>query len=174
MSDPYAKLRAIVAEKVEDHLADLMDETDYPFASPIERLFFVALVFACRYGQTEIDEVFTIQDHGQLKRLKESGWTKTGLLVEFQPQLEGWKPDFLIHYYDHGYPNREPCWRSLIIECDGHDFHERTKKQAARDRKRDRTAQHHGIPVLRFTGSELWADAWGCAIEVIAWAQKGF
>jgi very-short-patch-repair endonuclease len=44
---------------------------------------------------------------------------------------------------------------AIAIECDGHDFHERTKQQAARDRKRDRTLQALGYVVLRFTGSEI-------------------
>jgi very-short-patch-repair endonuclease len=64
-------------------------------------------------------------------------------------------------------------WKKLVVECDGHDFHERTKLQAARDRARDRRSQHDGIPVFRFTGSELWADAWGRAREVIEFVGKG-
>lgn len=54
----------------------------------------------------------------------------------------------------------------MIIECDGHDFHERTKRQAARDRRRDRAFQAAGLPILRFTGSEIYADPCECAREV--------
>lgn len=45
--------------------------------------------------------------------------------------------------------------RGIVVECDGHLFHERTKEQAARDRKRDRKMQNLGYVVLRFTGSEI-------------------
>lgn len=55
---------------------------------------------------------------------------------------------------------------SMAIECDGHDFHERTREQAKRDRSRDRELTAAGITVLRFTGSEIHADAEGCAREV--------
>lgn len=41
----------------------------------------------------------------------------------------------------------------VFIECDGHDFHERTKEQAAHDKKRDRAIQASNIPIMRFTGS---------------------
>lgn len=54
----------------------------------------------------------------------------------------------------------------VAVECDGHEFHEKTKEQAARDRARDRAIQSQGIYVLRFTGSEIWANAGQCANEV--------
>ena len=57
------------------------------------------------------------------------------------------------------------CDARLIVECDGHDYHERTKEQASRDRSRDRELLRSGVPVVRFTGSELWADPRGCALE---------
>lgn len=52
------------------------------------------------------------------------------------------------------------------VECDGHDFHERTKAQAAHDKRRDRYFQKLGWKVLRFTGSEIYKDAVRCAAEV--------
>lgn len=63
----------------------------------------------------------------------------------------------------------------IAIECDGHDFHEKSKYQAARDKARDRFLVRDGVPVMRFTGSEVWADAMGCAGEVVNhFAQKIF
>ena len=46
----------------------------------------------------------------------------------------------------------------FIIECDGHDFHEKTKEQAAKDKKRDRELMALGYRVIRFTGSEIYDD----------------
>lgn len=43
----------------------------------------------------------------------------------------------------------------VAIECDGHEFHERTTGQAQRDKKRDRDLQSIGWHVARFTGSEI-------------------
>lgn len=59
-----------------------------------------------------------------------------------------------------------PESHKVAIEVDGHDFHERTKEQAARDKARDRALQADGWKVLRFTGSEVWNDPHRCALEV--------
>lgn len=56
--------------------------------------------------------------------------------------------------------------KEIIVECDGHEFHEKTKIQAARDKKRDRVLQSKGYNVFRFTGSEIYNDAISCAYEV--------
>jgi very-short-patch-repair endonuclease len=55
----------------------------------------------------------------------------------------------------------------VFIELDGHDFHERTKEQAARDRAKDRAIQSADITVFRFTGSELYRDPGGCVWQVM-------
>lgn len=60
----------------------------------------------------------------------------------------------------------------VVIECDGHDFHERTKEQAAHDRGRDRWMQANGWSVLRFTGSEIHRDPHRCAEEAISFLRS--
>lgn len=55
----------------------------------------------------------------------------------------------------------------IAVECDGHSFHERTKEQAASDRSRDRMLAEGGWTVLRFTGSELYANPSGCVEEFV-------
>ncbi len=60
------------------------------------------------------------------------------------------------------------CSHGLIaIECDGHDWHDRTKQQAAYDRARDRWMLKNGVATLRFTGSEIFHSAEKCASEVM-------
>ena len=49
----------------------------------------------------------------------------------------------------------------LVIEVDGHEWHEKTKEQAARDKRRDRDLQQEGWNVFHFTGSEVWCDPFG-------------
>ena len=55
----------------------------------------------------------------------------------------------------------------FAIECDGHEFHERTKEQAAKDRSRERELVSEGWKVLRFTGSEVWKDGRACSRQVL-------
>lgn len=58
-----------------------------------------------------------------------------------------------------------PC-TMVAVECDGHEYHERTKEQAARDRKRDRYLIALEVIPMRFTGQEIFADASACAREI--------
>jgi hypothetical protein len=74
---------------------------------------------------------------------------------------ESYRIDFCLRH------NRDDRTRLLFVECDGHDFHERTKEQAERDRSKDRAIQAAGIPVLRFTGREIWRDPLNVMIEVL-------
>jgi very-short-patch-repair endonuclease len=55
----------------------------------------------------------------------------------------------------------------LVIECDGHDFHEKTKEQAAKDKKRDRELIKCGYKVIHFTGSEIYKNAFNCVDEAL-------
>lgn len=71
-----------------------------------------------------------------------------------------YRADFLIHIQT----SHSPEW--LVIECDGHEFHERTKQQAAYDRQRDREMLSMGVFVIRFTGSEIHNYPSKCGQEV--------
>lgn len=62
-------------------------------------------------------------------------------------------------------------WK-IAVECDGHNYHERTKEQARHDRSRDRALTAAGWTVLRFTGSEIHRDAGSCADEVMRIVQS--
>lgn len=75
-----------------------------------------------------------------------------------QAQIDKYRADFLIEDTD--------CNVKAVVECDGHDFHERTKEQARKDRSRDRDMQAQGYLVLRYTGSEIWRDPWSCVEDI--------
>ena len=57
------------------------------------------------------------------------------------------------------------------VECDGHDYHERTMWQAQCDKKRDRDFLMRGVPVMHFTGSEINTNPDNCAFEVISFVN---
>jgi hypothetical protein len=59
-----------------------------------------------------------------------------------------------------------------LVEIDGHDFHDRTKEQVARDKARDRKIVREGHRLLRFSGSEVYASPVGCMNEVIETLQS--
>jgi very-short-patch-repair endonuclease len=61
----------------------------------------------------------------------------------------------------------------LVVEVDGHEWHEKTKEQAARDKRRDRDLQQEGWAVFHFTGSEVWNDPFGCCETINKYIQRG-
>lgn len=62
--------------------------------------------------------------------------------------------------------------KDMVIECDGHDFHERTAEQATADRRRDRQMIADGWKVFRFTGSEIFRDPAACAREIAGYVEQ--
>jgi very-short-patch-repair endonuclease len=54
----------------------------------------------------------------------------------------------------------------VVIEVDGHDYHEKTKEQAKRDKQRDRAFTSASYEVMRFTGSELHENASAKVMEI--------
>lgn len=85
------------------------------------------------------------------------GPVKSDLILRPQYEWGRYRSDFILE----GFGQR------VIIECDGHEFHERTKGQAEHDRAKDREAQRAGYPILRFTGSEIFRDPKNCCIQIL-------
>lgn len=167
----------LLLHQLVDHVAGdwelLFDEA--PGDSKIEKLLFRALKIRAWCRASEFSDLVIAHSPEDTERLmNDDGESRDTLRMIIQPQapFDNRRVDFLIFAKD--YRSAPPClWRRLIIECDGHDFHERTKRQAARDRSKDRRATMEGIDFFRFTGSEIWRDPWGCAAEITDWAAAG-
>ncbi len=89
-----------------------------------------------------------------------------GEKLESQRQVETSAGNFRLDFA------LEISGKKVAIECDGHEFHERTKEQATRDKARDRALTAEGWRILRFTGSEIWKAPELCAAEVARMAEK--
>lgn len=109
-----------------------------------------------------------------------------GFYAEFEPQRymnvcgNKYRVDFLITIVDdfNGWVSSghsKEFKRFLVVECDGHDFHEKTKQQSQKDKQRDRNFQISGYPVMRFTGSEIYKNPDKCCEEIVSYitASKG-
>lgn len=55
----------------------------------------------------------------------------------------------------------------LVIECDGHDFHEKTKEQVTKDNEREYSLKMKGYDVLRFSGSQIFNKPFRCAAQTL-------
>lgn len=143
-----------------EHAHDLMDvqigvisTAVWDFCeSPIEAAFATAFVVL---GEHHFGRVAIVERGHERDYPKSVGWQ-----LRFQHDIGRYRADFIAS------PNPFDKNRSVVVECDGHDFHERTKEQAQRDRSRDREMQMEGWKVFRFTGAEIYRNAFSCATEV--------
>lgn len=126
--------------------------------SPIEAKLAIAL-YSC--AETKDFNVYTEQ------RKEFFMGFPSGLQICPQYELFGYRADFAI-FERHVFGEET----KIIVECDGHDFHERTKEQARRDRQRDRDLSYNGWRVLRFTGSEIHENAEGCADSIFMFVES--
>lgn len=62
--------------------------------------------------------------------------------------------------------------RNLIVELDGHEFHDKNKNQRAYEKSRDRYLVRQGYKIFHYTGSELVADPKKVASEVMREVTK--
>lgn len=83
-----------------------------------------------------------------------------GTLFRSQDKICGYATDFSFHCFANGQSH------TIVIEADGHDFHEKTKDQVRRDKSRDRKMVLAGVTVLRYSGSEIFRDPGHCADEI--------
>lgn len=89
-------------------------------------------------------------------------------LVAIEPQSEficnekTYRVDFCLVVFDYltkdGY--------AFIVECDGHDFHEKTKEQVKIRNDRDRNLTANGNKIIHFSGSEIFKNAPKCADDI--------
>lgn len=86
--------------------------------------------------------------------------------VSPQMQIGQYRVDFVVRYLAGKWGDVD-----VVVECDGHDFHEKTREQAERDKKRDRAITAEGYTVMRFSGRELYRDPFACVEEVIDYTQ---
>lgn len=151
-----AKIRAIADEWAAAARENFMESYTLEKTrceSPIERVLFAALWCLVMQNCDEIDQPWAFS----FRPYHPATDKKDGIWLYQQAKILNYRVDFLL----------EVWWkkqvRLIVVECDGHDFHERTKEQAAHDRSRDREMTLAGFKVLRFTGAEIWADAIMCA-----------
>lgn len=141
-------------------------------ASPIEQMMGAALLFCLEhpdaFGGHGGLNTFFCKMPGSFETLNPNAARAGGYGIHISPEFPvgKYRADFFIDFLD---------WKRRriygVIECDGHDYHERTKDQARHDKQRDRYFQSLGIIVLRYTGSEIYRDpmltAFG-ALQILA------
>lgn len=149
-TDDYGRLKA---ENFSQYIYSEL--TDGDTGSPIEDLFFIAINVMCEAKAIEVWPEYVMDEHTKELRLG------TGLYIYPQHKVDRYRVDFLFKYV---------TWKreeQVVVELDGHDFHDKDKVQRAYEKRRDRFMVAHGLRVLHFTGSEVVADPYRAAFETL-------
>jgi very-short-patch-repair endonuclease len=128
------------------------------FSSPIERDFAMALMWALypRYVPGLIRWDFSFDTHATVSD------SPGRPIVWAQAPVGKYRVDFLFRVRF----SATECF-FFAVECDGHEFHQRTKQQIERDRKRDNDLLARDIPTFRLPGSLIHRSAVACAVETL-------
>jgi len=129
----------------------------------ISSQFVLNLLYSMKDCESPIEQIMALRLHEFLKtRQAYKMEFVDGLdIVDIRNQAEitsdskNYRVDFLIPVYDMVMAEGV----AFVIECDGHDFHEKTKEQAQKEKQRDRDLITSGYVVMRFTGSEIYNNA---------------
>lgn len=119
---------------------------------------------------SEIEKAFLVSSTVLLRGLGVSvRWdrslatTSNCMFIEPQVAIDPYRVDFLVGNWFA----RDDMLKAVVVECDGHDWHERTKEQSEHDKRRDRFLSMKVGRVLRFTGSEIYRTPSHAIVEVI-------
>lgn len=129
--------------------------------SPIEEMLLAGIISVASGETSFSDRSYTWPEYPRVPF--------DGVYCRLQAKVGPYRPDFLFIFQ---YKSKEENKRFLVVECDGHDYHEKTKEQAKHDKSRDRWMTQNNIQLLRYTGSEIYNDSDGCAEEVCALIEK--
>ena len=146
----------------EHHARNNISFTFSKCQSPIESTLLGAMIIVFTRHHFSLHLGSDLDDHVG-KVIYKSSHRNSVISIVPQKKLDTYQVDFLITIYS---PEND-YKKSLIIECDGHDFHEKTKQQIAADKKRERHLQSLGYHIFRFSGSEITKDTMHCAEEIL-------
>ncbi|HOD72875.1 MAG TPA: DUF559 domain-containing protein [Deltaproteobacteria bacterium] len=127
---------------------------DYEISSPIEQVLHSA-----------INCVFHLNG---VACLREDLWDAFQVLP--QHPIGKYLVDFLVSYFKrpHGKADFEHH-KSVIVECDSQEFHDRSERERRYEKARDRFLQRSGYKVFRFTGKEILQDSLLVASEIVSY-----
>jgi very-short-patch-repair endonuclease len=126
----------------------LLEMDAYKIKSPIEQLFYAT--FSCQ---------------------KIIG---SDLRIIPQKKIGEYIVDFLIKAYNPQNSETFPkVFKEVIVELDGHEFHEMTEKERRYEKARDRFLQKQGYKVFHFTGKEVTDNPFTSVNEVMKYLCEG-
>lgn len=125
--------------------------------SPIEHMFWIACQTLCASRFIEVNPYPEYDKAGDLT-------LGSGIFIQPQVQIGTYRVDFRISQNGIG---PDEILTPIVVELDGHDFHDKDKRQRSYEKARDRFLVKSGYRVLHFTGSDVVADPFKVAFEAL-------
>lgn len=154
--DKHEALKGLAINRYIERLNNLLEETE----SPIEKQLLL--------GFLNTQRLTSIGNAGSKYALSLMIECENVYIIPQEYITPKIRVDFVIVVLGGAKKN----YASVVIECDGHDFHEKTKEQAKKDKARDRKITAEGYKILRFTGSEIYNDLDRCIQEITDLIKK--
>jgi len=140
--------------------ASVTQEMNGKITSPIEQLFFIAIkAFGRAVGVSVSPTSFEDERRRQL-----------GVYLDAQAKIGKYSVDFLLTS-TNGFRSTQAL--PLIVELDGHAFHDKNKAQRSYEKSRDRFFVKQGYRVIHYTGSDVVKNPYLIAHEVISMFIEG-
>jgi very-short-patch-repair endonuclease len=131
---------------------------DMRLGSPIEDMFWTAAKAICEAQYNTINPDF-------IENLDGSKTEQCGIYIFPQYIIGKYKVDFLVYQKGIG---PEDILSPVIVELDGHQFHDKDKHQRSYEKARDRYFVKQGYKVVHYTGSDVVKDPFKVAHEVLS------
>lgn len=89
-----------------------------------------------------------------------------GLRIIPQFTIRTYRVDFYVEWCGYGFVVPESK-KSVVVECDSQQWHERTEQERRYEKRRDRDLAQLGLHTFRFTGKEIKEDPFKPVAEVL-------
>ena len=99
---------------------------------------------------------------------------KEFVMLFSQKPIKVGKKNYVVDFYFEKdlYVNRFNTNKKIIIECDGHEFHQKTKQQVKSDNEREYALKMAGYEMIRFSGSQIYNEPFKCAEDTYKYIMK--
>ena len=85
------------------------------------------------------------------------------ITISPQEHIGKYYVDFALQLMNY---EKEKCEKEIVVELDGHNFHDKDERQRRYEKQRDRYIQSQGFTIFHFTGKEVTDDPFKPASEV--------
>lgn len=125
--------------------------------SPLEHLVWIAVHAMCAVRFVDVNPAPEVGRNNQMT-------VQRGIYLSPQVQVGKYRVDFVISQSGIA---PEDQFGPVVLELDGHAFHDKDKHQRSYEKARDRYLVKQGYRVLHYTGSDVVKDPFAVAHEAL-------